>query len=85
MKGCADRQRKRQLLLGGSSHTGGWRVEAGKEGKEGGGGRKFKTLIYQSYKSALVTADIHHSHRRTGLEARCIGEGFWGPFITIFS
>lgn len=37
MKGCADRQRKRQLLLGGSSHTGGWRVEAGKEGKEGGG------------------------------------------------
>lgn len=84
MKGCADRQRKRQLLLGGSSHTGGWRVEAGKEGKEGGG-RKFKTLIYQSYKSALVTADIHHSHRRTGLEARCIGEGFLGPFITIFS
>lgn len=77
MKGCADRQRKRQLLLGGSSHTGGWRVEAGKEGKEGGGGgRKFKTLIYQSYKSALVTADIHHSHRRTDLEARCIGEGF---------
>lgn len=37
MKGCADRQRKRQLLLGGSSHTGGWRVEAGKEGKGGGG------------------------------------------------
>lgn len=29
MKGCADRQRKQQLLLGLSSHTGGWRVEEG--------------------------------------------------------
>ena len=47
---------------------------------EGGGeevGRKFKTLIYQSYKSTLVSTDIHHSDRRTDLEARCIGEGFW--------
>lgn len=34
---------------------------------KGGGGRerKFKILIYQSYKSRLVTTDIHHSDRQT--------------------
>lgn len=58
MKGCADRQRKQQLLLGGSSHTGARRVEEGE--------RKFKSLIYQSYKSRLVTTNIHHCDRQTG-------------------
>lgn len=32
MKGCADRQRKQQLLLGGSGPKGGWRVEEGEVG-----------------------------------------------------
>lgn len=39
---------------------------------EGGGGREreeVQTLIYQSYKSRLVTADIHHSDRQTELRA----------------
>ena len=60
---------------------------------EGGGGRgrKFKTLIYQSYKSRLVTADIHHSDRQTDLGALqfflllSVNRGrILGSFITIF-
>lgn len=46
------------------------RVQSHRRMEGGGGrGRKFKTLIYQSYKPRLVTTDIHHSDRQTDLGA----------------
>lgn len=84
MKGCADRQRKQQLLLGGSSHTGGWRVEEGEGGSS--------TLIYRGYKSRLVTTDIHHYRRQAGLGVLQLflvlsvnQGGISGSFITILT
>lgn len=83
MKGCADRQRKRQLLLGGSSHTGGWRVEAGKEGK--GGGEEVQDFD-------LPELQVRSGHRRypslrqTDRSRSAVHWGrISGPFITIFS
>lgn len=80
----ADRQRKQQLLLGGSSHTGIWRV------RTEGGGRS--ALIYQSHKSRPVNTDIHHSYRWTDSGALRLfmvvsvnERRILGSFITIFS
>lgn len=60
MKGCADRQRKRAAAPG--------RVQSHRRMEGGGGkGKNFKALIYQSYKSRLVTTNINHSNRKTDL------------------
>lgn len=82
MKGCAYRQRKQQLLLGGSSHTGGWRKE------KGGSSRLWFSWAPSPDWSPQTS--ITQTHQQTSalqfFSVLSVNQGrILGSFITIFS